>query len=82
MAAKSFELKEVGTVHVYKRKGAKSLRLSITSDGKVRVTIPAWATFAAGVDFAHSRASWIRNNKPTQRGMLVHGQHIGKARIA
>lgn len=79
MAAKSFELKNIGTVHVYKRKGVKSLRLSITPDGKVRVTIPAWASFGAAVDFAHSRTAWIQDNKPPIQGLLVHGQHIGKA---
>ncbi|MDB5181779.1 MAG: hypothetical protein JWP13_542 [Candidatus Saccharibacteria bacterium] len=79
MAVKSFELDKVGTVQVIKRKGAKSLRLSIAADGKVRVTIPSWATYSAAVDFANARADWIEVNRPQQKGLLTHGQHIGKA---
>lgn len=79
MAAKSFEIENVGTVHVYKRKGVRNLRLSIAADGKVRVTVPAWATYASGLEFAVSRSQWIRTNKPAVRGLLQHGQHIGKA---
>lgn len=79
MAVKSFELDNIGTVHVYKRRGAKSLKLSIASDGKVRVTVPSWASFASGVEFAHSRAQWIQRNMPRHEGLLMHGQHIGKA---
>jgi hypothetical protein len=79
MAVKQFELASVGTVHVYKRKGAKSLRLSISADGKVRVTVPAWATYSSGLDFAETRVEWIVNNLPTTEGVLHQGQQIGKA---
>jgi predicted metal-dependent hydrolase len=79
MAAKSFEVEGIGTVHVYKRKGAASLRLSIAADGKIRVTVPAWATFSAGLSFAKSRSDWIRQNTPARGGILQHGQHVGKA---
>jgi predicted metal-dependent hydrolase len=76
---KEFELDSVGTVHVYKRKGAKTLRLSIASDGKVKVTVPFWATYNAGLEFADSKKSWIQLNRPDRPGLLGHGQHIGKA---
>lgn len=79
MAAKLFEIDKIGTVHVYKRKGSTSLRLSIAPDGKVRVTIPFWTTYAAGLDFVRSRSGWIADNLPEQQSLLVHGQHIGKA---
>lgn len=79
MTAKLFELQEVGTVHVYKRKGTKSLRLSIASDGKVRVTVPSWATYSEALKFVHSRSSWIQQNLPEKQGLLRSGLHIGKA---
>jgi predicted metal-dependent hydrolase len=80
MAAKSFALEAIGTtVHVYKRRGTKSLRLSIAPDGKVRLTIPFWATYAAAMEFAHSRAGWIQDNMPAVAVQLKSGQHIGKA---
>lgn len=79
MAVKLFQIDNIGTVHVYKRKGVRSLRLSIASDGKVRVTIPFWSSYAAGLDFVQSRADWIEANKPDTGGLLAGGQHIGKA---
>lgn len=79
MAARQFDSPSIGTVYVYKRKGMRNLRLSIASDGKVRVTIPAWASYNAGLDFANSRAAWIQLHRPKPTGMLSHGQHIGKA---
>lgn len=79
MAVKLFQIDNIGTVHVYKRKGARSLRLSIASDGKVRVTIPFWSSYAAGLEFVRSRSSWIEANKPETSGLLINGQHIGKA---
>lgn len=79
MAVKLFQIENVGTVHVYKRKGSSNMRLSIAADGKVRLTIPAWTTYAAGMAFARSRQMWIRKNLPSRQEMLTHGQHIGKA---
>jgi predicted metal-dependent hydrolase len=78
MANKEFALDDQLTVTVYKRRGARNLRLSIAPNGKVRVTIPAWAPYKAGIDFAKSRAAWIKSQqKPV--GLLVDGQAVGKA---
>jgi predicted metal-dependent hydrolase len=79
MAFKEIELPGVGKVTVFKRKGARSLRLSITSTGVTRVTIPTWAPFQAGIDFAKKRADWIRRHQPTEQVHLTNGHAIGKA---
>lgn len=79
MPAKQYHIDNVGAVHVYKRRGVKNMRLSVAADGKVRVTIPAWATYASAVGFAESRRQWIQNNLPQPTALLTHGQHIGKA---
>ncbi len=78
MPNKDFKLDDDLTVTVYKRKGNRSLRLSIAPGGQIRVSIPAWAPYRAGVNFANSRQSWIRAQKPTSR-LLIEGQAIGKA---
>jgi predicted metal-dependent hydrolase len=80
LAVKSFALDAIGaTVQVYKRRGTKSLRLSISPDGKVKLTMPSWATYAEAMSFVHSRATWIQNNLPATSGPLASGMHIGKA---
>lgn len=79
MAFKTFAIPELGEVTVYKRRGSRSLRLTVQPGGALRVTIPAWAPYASGVTFARSRSDWIRNQKLQQPDLLKHGQQIGKA---
>jgi predicted metal-dependent hydrolase len=77
MPSKDFMLDGL-SVKIYKRRGNRNLRLSINPAGQVRVSIPAWAPYKAGLDFARSRQAWIAAQRP-QPHRLVHGQAIGKA---
>lgn len=80
MAVKSFALDAIGaTVQIYKRRDTKSLRLTISPDGKVKLTMPSWATYAEALRFVNSRSQWIQSNLPATREALVSGMHIGKA---
>lgn len=78
MAFKAYPVEGLGDVKIYKRKGSRSLRLSIAANGDIRVTIPAWAPFQAGLAFAESKRAWILAQRPV-RPRLQHGQAIGKA---
>ena len=78
MPSKDFILDGDLPVTVYKRKTNRNLRLSIMPSGEVRVSIPGWAPYRAGLDFAKSRQTWIRaQHSPVK--LLAHGQAIGKA---
>lgn len=79
MAFKEFPLDGGGSVKIYKHRAARSLRLSIAASGAVRVTIPTWAPYSAGLTFAHTRLDWIREQQPVKHSFLVDGQQIGKA---
>src|SRR5690348_4377401 len=77
MAFKSFTIEGID-VNVYKRKGSRSLRISVLPTGVARVTIPHWTPYEAGLQFAHSKLEWIKSHqKPSP--VLVEGQAIGKA---
>jgi predicted metal-dependent hydrolase len=78
MAFKQFMLDEHIMVTVYKRKTNRNLRLSITGDGNVRVTIPMWAPYLSGLSFARSRQTWIEKQRPVSK-LLRTGQAVGKA---
>jgi predicted metal-dependent hydrolase len=79
MAFKEFQLDEL-PVKIFKRKGNRSMRLSVTANGDVRVSIPTWVPYAAGVDFARKKKTWILAQRSKQpAGLLVEGQAIGKA---
>jgi predicted metal-dependent hydrolase len=78
MAFKEFALNDSQSVVIYKRRSSHSLRLSITATGQVRVTIPLWAPYRSGLEFARSRQAWIATNQQPIHA-LSNGQPIGKA---
>ncbi len=78
MPAKEIALDGIGIVKIYKRKGARSIRLSVVGDGSVRVTQPRWLPYRAGLEFATSRKSWIAKNI-VPKNILVNRQNIGKS---
>ncbi len=78
MPAKRYQIEGVGDISIYKRKGSKTIRLSITGDGTVRVTQPRWLPYKAGIEFAQLKKTWIANHQ-TQKNLLVNDQIIGKS---
>ncbi len=78
MAMKSVTVPDLGTVQLYKRRGVRSLRLSIGHDGSVRVSLPYWLPYAAGADFALKQRQWIKSQQVATTP-LQHGARIGKA---
>lgn len=75
---KEFTLADGTAVTVYKRRNNRYLRLSITPAGRVRVSIPVWAPYRAGLEFARTRESWIRSQQVAPKP-LKQGQAVGKA---
>lgn len=79
MATKIIEIPEIGAVTLYKRRGNRSLRLSVAADGEIRVSLPSWVPYKAGEQFARSKLEWIASHRRSQHAGLAHGQPIGKA---
>ncbi|MBX4197662.1 M48 family metallopeptidase [Candidatus Saccharibacteria bacterium] len=80
MAQKTVWLPEIGEIVLSKRSGTKNIRLSVSAAGKVRIGLPAWAPYAAGVNFAKSRTDWIKQHLPAATdNYLNHGSRIGKS---
>lgn len=78
MAVKKVDIPDVGPVSLYKRRGTKSLRLSVTSQGEVRVSLPPWLPYSAATQFVANKQAWIRRHvQPSQT--LAHQGRIGKA---
>ena len=79
MATKIIEIPELGAVTLYKRRGNRSLRLSVAADGEIRVSLPSWVPYKAGEQFARSKIEWIAAHRRPKSGGLLHGQAVGKA---
>jgi predicted metal-dependent hydrolase len=80
MAYRRAVLPDVGEIFLYKRRGARNIRLSVSPTGKIRVSLPAWAPYSAGLAFAVNRREWLtRQLESNQPSLLRDGQRIGKA---
>ena len=78
MSSKTVEIADIGAVSLYKRRGVKHLRLSVNRE-HVRVTMPTWAPYKLGIDFAVSKADWIRRHRQ-EPVFFRDGQPVGKQR--
>lgn len=79
MPVKEFHIEGIGKVTVYKRRGSRSLRLTLTPAG-VRVSIPTWTPYSTGLSFAESKRTWIVANMPLAAEPLTNGQPVGRTR--
>ncbi len=79
MASRRVQLPEVGTVVLTKRQSSRSIKISIGHDGEVKVSLPNWIPFQAGLKFVADKKSWIINQKQDLLKVLIDGQAIGKA---
>lgn len=79
MPYKTFDLDSQTSVTIYKRRGSRSLRLSVSADGTVKVSIPYWTPYSAGLQFAQARREWIisqqRPARPLNSGQIIGKQH-------
>lgn len=78
MPAKTFDINDIGIVSIFKRKGSKSIRLGFDSTGNVRISIPTWVPYQAGITFALNRIDWINQHKPNDKRIFNSGDMIGK----
>lgn len=78
MTVKHIELPNIGKVTLQKRRGNRSLRISISSRGIVKITLPPWAPYKLAVEFAFSKRDWIIKNRP-DIAPIVHQTRVGKA---
>ncbi len=79
MPAKVVELEDIGTLHLYKRHGSRSIRMSFDNNGNLRISLPYWVPYKAALDFALQRKSWIEKHRPEPKAHFKQGERIGKA---
>ena len=79
MAHKEVQVEGMGLVKLYKRRGNRSFRLSVNSDGGIRVSLPTWVPYSAGLAFAKTKIDWIQKQKKLRDRNLSDAQQIGKA---
>lgn len=78
MATRQLDVEGIGKVTLHKRRGARYVRLSINPRGGVRVSMPSWLPYKAGLTFLETRRAWLQQNIK-QPAIMTDGQRVGKA---
>ena len=80
MANRLMVVPSVGEVVMSKRRGARNIRITITAAGQVRVALPHWTPYAAGVHFVKKHEAWIRDQLRVHApNPLTDGVRIGRS---
>ena len=80
MAQKQVFIDGVGEITLARRRGTRSLRLSVNANGRVRVGLPHWIPYKVAIRFAEQRKGWIiKHQSLNQHPLLAHGMKVGKA---
>ncbi len=80
MAAKRVvTLENIGQVTLTKRKGNTNIRLSYARNGDIRVSLPYFVPYEAGIAFVKSKTDWLITHRPAKSAQLSQGHRIGKA---
>ncbi len=76
---KKVYIESVGSeVTIARRKGTRNLRLSIRSDGQIRLSVPYGLPERHATKFIEDKSEWIKKHTKPQF-FLKDGMHIGKA---
>lgn len=69
----------LGDIRITKKKGLKRISMRLHHSGELRVSIPYYLPFAAGLSFAKSQTDWaIKQQQKHQTPMFVPNMTIGK----
>ncbi len=79
MSQKSVDIPGVGEVLLYKRRGNSNIRMSFARDGSLRVTMPYWVPYQAGVEFVKTRQNWVTEHQPVRQIILKENDRIGRS---
>lgn len=80
MAVKTFEVEGIGKIRVLKRRGSKSMRIKLSQDSTVTVSVPSWVPYGIAIDYAKKQREWIIKHRPIKQ-TLSHGHGIGKTHL-
>ncbi len=78
-AKKVVSIPDIGEVTLAKRRGNTNIRLSYTRTGHIRVSLPYFVPYEAGISFVKSKKDWLQKHRPAPSVLLAHGDRIGKA---
>jgi hypothetical protein len=77
MSVRQFAIDDQINILVSKRSSSRRIRLTVSTEGQVKVSIPKWVPYSAAISFAKSKQDWIKKKIP-ETTILSPGRQIGK----
>ncbi|HUD08177.1 MAG TPA: SprT family zinc-dependent metalloprotease [Candidatus Saccharimonadales bacterium] len=78
MANKKIDLPLIGEVSLYKYRSSRSIRIKVTGNNSIKVTLPYWAPYNSAIKFINTRIDWIVSQQQNF-SVLADKQSVGKA---
>lgn len=78
MAKSSFEMPDIGTVYVTKKRGQKTMRLRVDTKGQVQISIPWMVPRAMAIKFIKSKFEWVKQQQLSYVFVPYSGMLLGK----
>ncbi len=78
MALKTVDLPNIGQVTISKNRRSRHIRIKVTGNQAIRVTLPYWAPYKSALSFINTQTEWILNQQQ-HFSSLKNMQPIGKA---
>lgn len=77
--AKEFHFESIGQIKMQKRRNNRYIRLSVSHDGTVRLTMPVWTPYKFGEAFVRGKKRWLlKQLKNTKKAEFRDGDRIGR----
>lgn len=76
MSTSYIDVKDLGRVKLFRRRGLKNIRISISSAGEIRLSIPWYVPKAAGIRYLKAKRAWINQHRKTTDNEWVSGQNL------
>jgi predicted metal-dependent hydrolase len=79
VAFKKFKVDGIGDITIYKRRGTRSIRLSVGHAGEVKVSMPTWVPYRTGIAYVETKRQWLEKQLVDRRPVLLQdGERIGR----
>ena len=73
------EVDGLGSVRVQRRKGSRSIRISVSQNGAIKLSMPYRTSITTGIEFLQQKRTWIQKHASSPAPKLGDGARIGKA---
>jgi hypothetical protein len=78
MSVKKIPMPQLGSVAFNKRRNSRSIRITLSHSGEVKVSLPKWVSYFEAQRFVASKTDWILSQKVKVDNKLLNYQTIGK----